>query len=124
MVIFFKDTIKQIRKTNQKITQELTMSTANLGERIMTENNKKKIPKNASSDIIQLILKKIVFFEDIIQKTILHIQKNKMLDIVGVSEVNRCIHTLFDLSSKIKEIKDSQLDINPNIDTDQIINVL
>jgi len=92
----------------------------------MTENNKKKIPKNTSSDIIQLILKKIVFFEDIIQKTILHVQKNKMLDIVGVSEVNSCIHTLFDLSSKIKEIKDGQLETNTNtnIDTDQIINVL
>ena len=38
LVSFFKDTIKQIRKTNQKITQELTMPTANLGERIMNYN--------------------------------------------------------------------------------------
>lgn len=38
LVTFFKDTIKQIRKTNQKIIQELTMSTANLGDRIMTYN--------------------------------------------------------------------------------------
>ncbi|NOQ24727.1 MAG: PAS domain S-box protein [Bacteroidales bacterium] len=38
LVTFFKDTIKQIRKTNQKIVRELTMSTANLGDRIMTYN--------------------------------------------------------------------------------------
>lgn len=38
LVIFFKDTIKQIRKTNQKIIQELAMPTAKLGERIMTYN--------------------------------------------------------------------------------------
>ena len=46
----------------------------------MTENNKKGVQKNASSDIVLLISKKVVFFEDVIQKTILHVQKNKMLD--------------------------------------------
>lgn len=38
MVSFFKDSIKQIRRTNQKLTLELTMPTAKLGERIMNYN--------------------------------------------------------------------------------------
>lgn len=38
LVEFFKDSIKQIRKTNQKLNQEIAMSTANLGERIMNYN--------------------------------------------------------------------------------------
>lgn len=38
LVDFFKDSIKHIRKTNEKLTEELTMPTANLGERIMNYN--------------------------------------------------------------------------------------
>jgi len=38
LVDFFKDSIKQIRRTNQKLTHELTMPTAKLGERIMNYN--------------------------------------------------------------------------------------
>ena len=67
----------------------------------MTERTKKDAPKRVSSDIIVLIAKKMLFFQDIIQKTILHVQRNKMLDIVGISEVNNCINTLFILSKKI-----------------------
>jgi PAS domain S-box-containing protein len=35
---FFKDSIKQIKRTNQKLTQEITIPTAKLGERIMNYN--------------------------------------------------------------------------------------
>ena len=38
LVAFFKDSIKQIRKTNQKLNQEIAMPTAKLGERIMNYN--------------------------------------------------------------------------------------
>ncbi len=38
LVAFFKDSIKQIRRTNQKLNQEIAMSTAKLGERIMNYN--------------------------------------------------------------------------------------
>ncbi|MBU8892236.1 MAG: PAS domain S-box protein [Bacteroidales bacterium] len=38
LITFFKDTVRQIRKTNQKLNQELTMPTARLGERIMNFN--------------------------------------------------------------------------------------
>ena len=66
-----------------------------------TTTSKKETTKKASSEIVILIEKKLLFFQDIIQKTILHVQKNKILDIIGVSEVNSCINTLFELSKKI-----------------------
>ena len=76
--------------------------------------------KQVSPEIIILIEKKILFFQDVIQKTILHVQKNKMLDIFGISEVNSCINTLTQISQKIKDI--SSVTINSN--TDNIINTL
>ena len=51
-------------------------------------NDKKNILKNDitkktdNGSVNQLIEKKIEFFKDIIQKTILHVQKNKFLDIM------------------------------------------
>ena len=78
-------------------------------------------------DHITLILKKITFFEDIIQKTILHIQRNKMLDIICVSDQNTCINTLFELSQKTHELNkqiDSDSDSDSDIDTNNIINIL
>jgi hypothetical protein len=83
-------------------------------------NSKKEQVKNTNPDIVILIEKKLLFFQDVIQKTILHVQKNKILDIIGVSEVNSCINTLFELSKKIKEINDVSIKSN----TDNIINVL
>ena len=59
---------------------------------------------NKNNDIEILIEKKINFFQDIIQKTILHIQKNKLLEIIGVSEFNNCINVLYELSKKIKNL--------------------
>jgi ATP-dependent Lon protease len=77
--------------------------------------------KKVSNDIITLISKKIFFFEDVIQRTILHVQKNKMLDIIGVSEVNNCIHLLFELTKSIKEINIASLEKE---NTDNAINIL
>lgn len=86
-------------------------------------NNKpeslKKTLKKTTSEIVPLIEKKLLFFQDVIQKTILHVQKNKRLEIIGVSEVNSCINVLFELSKQIKEIN-----LNNNIDTDNVINIL
>ena len=81
-----------------------------------------KMPeKKVSNDIITLISKKILFFEDVIQRTILHVQKNKMFDILGVSEVNNCIHLLFELTKSIKEINIASLEKE---NTDNAINIL
>lgn len=83
-------------------------------------NLKKEGMKKTSPEIIGLIEKKMLFFQDVIQKTILHVQKNKMLEIIGLTEVNNCINKLYELSIKIKKIND----INKLSNTDNIINIL
>jgi ATP-dependent Lon protease len=83
-------------------------------------NSKKEALKKTTTEIVILIEKKLLFFQDVIQKTILHVQKNKILDIINVSEVNNCINILFELSTKIKEINDASIKNN----TDNIINIL
>lgn len=79
---------------------------------------KKEINNKPTIDVLQLVEKKIEFFKDVIQKTIIHVQKNKFLDILGISDVNTCIERLGDLSKKIQEVSE----INHN--TDVIINNL
>jgi len=81
---------------------------------------KNETTKQVTPEIVILIEKKILFFQDVIQKTILHSQKNKLLDIFGISEVNSCINVLTQLSNKIKDISD----VTINSNTDSIINVL
>ena len=83
-------------------------------------NSKKESHKKTSLEIVILIEKKLLFFQDVIQKTILHVQKNKILDIIGVSEVNSCINTLFELSKQIKDINEITIKTN----TDNVINIL
>ena len=83
-------------------------------------NTKKDVIKKTTPEIVALIEKKILFFQDIIQKTNLHVQKNKILDIIGISEVNNCINTLFELSNKIKAINEEVIKNN----TDNVINIL
>ena len=83
-------------------------------------NTMKDPIKKPTSEIVILIEKKILFFQDVIQKTILHVQKNKMLDIIGISEVNNCINSLFDLSKRIKDIHE----VNVKSNIDNIINIL
>jgi ATP-dependent Lon protease len=83
-------------------------------------NSKKEPIKKITPEIVFLIEKKLLFFQDIIQKTILHVQNSKMINIIGVSEVNNCINTLFELSNKIKNINDANIKGN----TDTIINIL
>ena len=67
--------------------------------------------KKASVD--DLIHNKKLYFDDVIQNTVLHIQNNKMLDILGMSEMEMCIEILSDLSEKLREM-DSLVD-NENI---------
>lgn len=80
-------------------------------------NYKKEISKT-TSDLLPLVERKIDFFKDVIQKTIIHVQKNKFLDILGISDVNICIEKLGELSKKIQEISE----IKNN--TDMLINNL
>ena len=83
------------------------------------KNNKIDV-KNMDTSSLQVVNKKIDFFKDIIQKTLLHVQKHKTLDILGVSDVSICIERLAEINKKIKEVSnDSQ-----NVNADLVINSL
>jgi len=81
---------------------------------------KDSVIKNAN-DITILVEKKVSFFKDIIQKTIIHVQTNKKFDILGISDVNSCIERLYDLNAKIKEIIHG---LSANLNSELIINNL
>ena len=76
-------------------------------------------PKN---DVMMLIDKKVIFFTDVVQKTIKHVQKNKGFDILGITDVNSCIERLVGINKQI--IEASNKDCNPDdlMDRLQIIN--
>ena len=60
--------------------------------------------ENKMGDFEHLINKKIEFFKDIIQKTLLYVQKNKTFDILGISDVVMCLDKLTDLNNKMNEM--------------------
>jgi ATP-dependent Lon protease len=64
----------------------------------------KKEINNKPNDVLPQVDKKIEFFKDVIQKTIIHVQKNKMLDILGIKDVTTCVERLGELSKKIQEM--------------------
>lgn len=91
----------------------------------MAEKNgglKKEINSKTTSDMFPLVEKKIEFFKDVIQKTIIHIYKNKTLDILGISDVNTCIERLGEISKKIQETTDTKNNTDNLINNLQIIN--
>lgn len=75
-----------------------------------------------NSDVLLLVQKKIEFYKDVIQKTIIHVQKNKILDILGISDVNTCIERLGYISNKINEIFNDKTNTEKIISNLQIIN--
>jgi len=84
----------------------------------MTE---KKIKSTKHSiEVVLLVNKKMAFFQDVIQRTILHVHKNKMYDILGISDVSTCINVLNDLSDKIKDF----IKTMDSVTTDTLINNL
>ena len=85
-------------------------------------NSKKEITKKNTPEIVTLIEKKLLFFQDVIQKTIIHVQKNKILDILGISDVNACIERLGDLSKKIQEVSENITNTDVLINNLQQIN--
>ena len=76
-----------------------------------------------NNDITKLIENKYLFFGNIIQKTILHVQQNKILDIIGISEVGICIDNLEKINESLIKIKEL-MDLNDTTNTDEIINSL
>jgi ATP-dependent Lon protease len=83
---------------------------------------KKEINHKTPTDVLPLVEKKIDFFKDVIQKTIIHVQKNKFLDILGISDVNTCIERLGDLSKKIQEVSENKTNSDVLINNLQQIN--
>lgn len=71
-------------------------------------------------EVVLLVNKKMSFFQDVVQRTILHVHKNKMYDILGISDVSTCINVLNDLSDKIKEF----IKTMDSVSTDTLINNL
>ena len=63
--------------------------------------------KNDDKNIINVLQKKNIFFKDVIQKTIIHVQQNKKLDILGVSDVSLCIDNLYEIVRKINKLEDN-----------------
>jgi len=86
----------------------------------MSEKNSiiKKENKN-TPDVNILVDKKLEFFKDVIQKTIIHVQKNKILDILGISDISTCIDRLNEINKKIKEVSNEN-----TTTTDAVINSL
>jgi ATP-dependent Lon protease len=92
-----------------------------MNEKMPTQIKKQKKNNNhEKTDVITLIEKKVAFFHDIIQKTILNVQKNKTMDILGVSDVNSCINTLNGLNEKMRNI----VKFNEPSTTENLINTL
>ena len=92
-----------------------------MSDKVITQNSVKKENTVKQTDIELILEKKTEFFKNVVQKTILYIQKNKMLDILGISDLNCCIDRLTDLNKKIKEL--ANLSITNN-NTDNIITSL
>ena len=66
-------------------------------------NKKTQIIKK-QNEIVNLVEKKLEFFRDVIQKTALNSQKNKMLDVLGINEMTACINKLNTISEMIIEL--------------------
>ena len=74
-----------------------------------SKNKKKKELDNDTenkniNDVNSFIISKIVSFQEIIKKTILAIQKYKNLEIIGVNELNICLHSLEKISLELNDI--------------------
>ena len=86
---------------------------------------KRKIKKQSSS--YSIISQKVKNFQEIIQNTILYIQKYKTLDIIDAGDLNICIQNMENLYESCKNIllliKDkANVDINDVANRLQIIN--
>jgi hypothetical protein len=91
-----------------------------ISKKVKNAENTKNTNTNSFSN--PLVEKKIEFFKNVIEKTIIHVQKNKFLDILGISDVGSCIDTLGNISKKIEQLNDNKLDNDGLINQLQSIN--
>ena len=78
--------------------------------------------ENKNSFYMPLVEKKIIFFKNVIEKTVLHVQKNKFLDILGIRDVCSCIEKLGEISKKIEDVIVDKLDNETLVNYLQTIN--
>jgi ATP-dependent Lon protease len=78
------------------------------------------ISQKNSNELICIVEKKCSFFQDIIQKTLISIQKNKNNEILGTSEVSTCIKNLTQIGDKINSLKKNI----EKLDKEEITNLL
>ena len=83
---------------------------------------KRKIKKQSSS--YSIISQKIKNYQEIIQNTILYIQKYKTLDIIDAGDLNICIQNMENLSKKNTEIDFKNICINILLREQDIINIM
>lgn len=72
-------------------------------------------PVKSIKDVDNLVKKKLEYFQDVIQRTALYVQQNKLLNIIGIGDYNTCINTISSLSTHIN---------NPDLQGENAINVL
>ena len=65
---------------------------------------KNEIVTENLGDISTLLDRKYIFFQEIIRKTTNHVQKCKFLDIIGISEVHKCINLLKTTHGHLEEV--------------------
>ena len=85
-------------------------------------SEKYNLIKKNNTDMLLLIDKKIEFFKDVIQKIVIHVQENKFLDILGISDVTHCMEVLAELSKKIEELFNNKQNTEDVINNLQLIN--
>ena len=74
-------------------------------------------------DVLKFIKTKTTSFQEIIKKTILAVNKYKVLDILGANDINVCVKSLETLFSQLEEIN-NELQHKKKIDNDAIITKL
>ena len=77
-----------------------------------------------SNNVLLLVEKKLEFFRNVMQKTIIHVQQNKNLGILELNDINVCIDKICKLHKKIEKIEkiDTHNTLTNTINSLQIIN--
>jgi len=110
--------------SNKKEIKLIKNNINNEKEKEKVKKKEKEIEKEKEKEVKPielegLILKKIVFFKEIIQKTLIYVQKNKIHDILGVNDIVICLDKLTELSNNLNEIKNVT-----SVNSENIINIL
>ena len=68
-----------------------------------------------TKEITQLVERKYFFFQELIQKTIIHVESCKFFDILAISDMNRCVKMLKMIHSSLelmfKNLKDTTTEV-------------